>query len=417
MRALIACATKLKCSFIEYGGLYLYSENTSSDMDKTKPIVHILLGKAKPESMNGVNYVVHNLAAEQIKLGYNVSVFGITDTPESVAFEPDFNLQLFEKKRNRLSLDELLRAQLEALTMNAILHLHSVFIPEFFVLSGLLERKRIKYVVTPHGGYSAHALKNKRFKKKLYLRLFEKRVLERSSAIHVLGRSEVEDLRLLGVNRPTFLLPNGVPADLTRYSPKTKPQRCDFLIGYCGRLSMIHKGLDILLMAFRIFLEEFGSSTSLILIGDGEDKRTLIDMCTKMGIHRHVVFTGPKWGNEKQDIISSMNVFVHTSRWDGMPISVVEAAALGCPLLVSEATNIGGFVRQYNAGLVPDNTPESVAKALMAFAKSDLDSISKNAREMVAENFVWERIARLMILEYGKILNNSHYPPRLSTWR
>ncbi|MBK7805817.1 MAG: hypothetical protein IPJ51_05910 [Saprospiraceae bacterium] len=44
-------------------------------------IIHIVLGKANPERMNGVNKVVFQLATKQAESGRNVSVWGITKDP------------------------------------------------------------------------------------------------------------------------------------------------------------------------------------------------------------------------------------------------------------------------------------------------------------------------------------------------
>ena len=44
-------------------------------------IIHIILGKANPERMNGVNKVVHEMASNQTQRGYEVMVWGITTNP------------------------------------------------------------------------------------------------------------------------------------------------------------------------------------------------------------------------------------------------------------------------------------------------------------------------------------------------
>ena len=44
-------------------------------------IIHLILGKANPNRMNGVNKVVHELATTQVEKGISAEVWGITDNP------------------------------------------------------------------------------------------------------------------------------------------------------------------------------------------------------------------------------------------------------------------------------------------------------------------------------------------------
>jgi len=46
-------------------------------------VIHVVLGKANPDRMNGVNQVVHHLATEQVERGDEVEVWGITADPEA----------------------------------------------------------------------------------------------------------------------------------------------------------------------------------------------------------------------------------------------------------------------------------------------------------------------------------------------
>ena len=43
-------------------------------------IIHLILGRANPNRMNGVNKVVHNLATVQSQKGYTIEVWGITSS-------------------------------------------------------------------------------------------------------------------------------------------------------------------------------------------------------------------------------------------------------------------------------------------------------------------------------------------------
>ena len=66
-------------------------------------IIHIILGKANPKRMNGVNKVVYSLASIQLEQGFDVEVWGITPEIESGAsHEPPFPLRLFPAHKKAL---------------------------------------------------------------------------------------------------------------------------------------------------------------------------------------------------------------------------------------------------------------------------------------------------------------------------
>jgi len=98
-------------------------------------IIHFLFGKANPHSMIGVNTVVHHLATEQHKSGCDVEVWGVTATPHIVRHQHDYPLRLFNKAPFPFFLAKDLRKGIYDLRSDTVAHLHSVFIPELYVVS------------------------------------------------------------------------------------------------------------------------------------------------------------------------------------------------------------------------------------------------------------------------------------------
>ena len=62
-------------------------------------IIHIVLGKANPDRMNGVNKVVHQLATKQAASNRSVQVWGITEDLSHNYAERNFKTQLFKKSK------------------------------------------------------------------------------------------------------------------------------------------------------------------------------------------------------------------------------------------------------------------------------------------------------------------------------
>jgi len=74
-------------------------------------IIHIVLGKANPDRMNGVNKVVYQLATKQVEFGENVSVWGIAKDKDTNYGERNFETRLFIKKLILLEYPQKLKQQ------------------------------------------------------------------------------------------------------------------------------------------------------------------------------------------------------------------------------------------------------------------------------------------------------------------
>jgi len=172
---------------------------------------------------------------------------------------------------------------------------------------------------------------------------------------------------------------------------------------------MYHKGLDLLLKSVELFKKQ-KKNIYLDLIGEGTDRGLLEKMTKSLGINEQVTFYGKKIGREKEEIIKKSDVFVHPSRWDGMPLAVLEAASLALPLLVSKPTNLADYVLKSEAGFVVNGlSPKDICAMLLIILNEKingkLDIKGKAARKMAANDFSWENTVELLNKKiYSKII-------------
>jgi len=367
-------------------------------------IVHILKGKANPHTMNGVNKVVHHLATEQQRLGVTVEVWGITGNPDIVRHQHEYPLRLFIAKKNRFVLDKTLQATIRLLPPDAIVHFHSVFLPELYAVSRKLRQKGLPWVLSPHSGYSPQGIQKNRLAKLAYMALFEKWLINGARKLHAIGESEMRDLQRFASEKSVVLVPNGQDFESIRFQPiDVVPPQARPLFGFCGRLAKEHKGLDLLIEGFAHYKQKDGSG-ELWLVGDGPDKDDLEALVRSKGLSKSVYFLGPMFGEQKLAHLSQFDIFVHTSRWEGMPMAVLEAAALGKPVLISKETNMGDFVMKYENGIVlSKNTTEEITGALWKFEEMSqrfgLKTLGTKSVELIEKEFGWENIARRMVNE------------------
>jgi glycosyltransferase involved in cell wall biosynthesis len=360
-------------------------------------IIHVVLGKANPGRMNGVNKVAYQLAKTQHELGLDVVVWGIANSLEHNYPERNFSTRLFKQRPNKLWLDAALENEVRQLPANTVVHLHGAFIPEFFHLSQKLHRRGIRYVYTPHGSLTEAAMQQSKLRKQVYFSLFEKKLIKNAKTVQLLGEQEYSYLDRLVKIPHKVLIPNGMDLNEIPALPE-KSERKAPVFNFCGRLDTYHKGLDLMLTGFQLFLKK-GCLARLELIGDGADRPALEQLADKLGIRDQVVFHGAKYGDEKYRLMAQGDLFLHTSRMEGFPMAVLEAAALGLPCLTSEPTNINSYVRRFGAGIaLQEHTPERICEAmetgLYYFTTKKLEKLGENAREMVLQAFDWRNICR-----------------------
>jgi glycosyltransferase involved in cell wall biosynthesis len=357
-------------------------------------IIHIALGKVNPNRMNGVNKVVFNLATEQVKAGVNAQVWGISDSIEHNYPERNFNTVLFKKKRSPFAIPNGIEDALKASKSDTVFHLHGGFIPVFYSISKLMKKYGRKFVFTPHGSYNRIAWQKSGFSKRIYFQLFELPMLKNAAIVHVLGKSESEGLNFLHSGLPIQRAPYGF--EIAQNNSVIYKSEEDYLIGFCGRIDIYTKGLDVLFESFAKFALQ-NSNAKLWIIGDGSERPKLEMFANRLGVSHKVVFHGSKFGEEKDKLIAQLNLFVHPSRNEGLPTAVLEALSMGISCLISEATNLGDEVRTSNSGIVIEKTTTDFMLQGFndSFKKSMTTSVEElrtNAMKTVTEFFNWKKV-------------------------
>ena len=100
-----------------------------------------------------------------------------------------------------------------------------------------------------------------------------------------------------------------------------------------GRFTPLHKGIDLLIEAFHLFTQK-NEEWNLDIVGEGAEEnyyRTLINK-----YHLEDKITIHPFTNNIQDFYSNAQVYVLSSRWEGMPLVLVEAMSHGLPVVASD---------------------------------------------------------------------------------
>jgi glycosyltransferase involved in cell wall biosynthesis len=374
-------------------------------------IIHLILGKANPNRMNGVNKVVHNLATEQQRLGFPVEVWGITPNPKEATTEREYKTRFFHSSFNKFKLNRELRDAIRGENSQSRFHFHGGFIPDFIPVSKELLAQKIPYSITPHGNYMKGAMQHNALIKKIYFQTFEQSLLRHAQFVHCIGKGEITDLHDLLAEAKVVLIPNGQRQEELTFKFSKLDKRDGLVFGFCGRITRHQKGLDLLLEGFRKYKTELHGPGELWLVGDGEYKAEIETYIRNHQLEAWIKLWGTRYGEEKLNIMANMNAFYHPSRNEGLPMAVLEAAGLGIPLVVSQFTNMTEYVNAYQAGIsLKENTANDIAASMLqiyqAFQVSSLEQTGNSARTMAEKEFDWKIISQKLI--------DAHYQETIS---
>jgi glycosyltransferase involved in cell wall biosynthesis len=100
-----------------------------------------------------------------------------------------------------------------------------------------------------------------------------------------------------------------------------------------GRFTPLHKGIDILIEAFSIFANQ-NKDWHLDIVGEGVEGTKYKTMIQQYQLEDRI--TIHPFTNQIQHYYSQAQVYVLSSRWEGMPLVLVEAMSHGLPIVASD---------------------------------------------------------------------------------
>jgi glycosyltransferase involved in cell wall biosynthesis len=149
------------------------------------------------------------------------------------------------------------------------------------------------------------------------------------------------------------------------------------------------KGYEDLIEAFGLVVGKVPNAHSVIL-GEGELFESLTAQIRQAGLTDRIYLLGYYNHHKVLDVLMASDVFVMTSRSEGVPYALLEAAALGLPIL---ATHCGGIPEvltdQMDALLVPVGDISSITSGLVHLAenKNFSSELGRNARTKIKREF------------------------------
>ena len=100
----------------------------------------------------------------------------------------------------------------------------------------------------------------------------------------------------------------------------------------------------------------------VVLVGDGEERAALADYARNVGIDGRVIFAG--YRRDAADIMAAADVLAITSNKEGLPIVLLEAMAVGCPIIATAVGAIPQVLSSESAWIVPVDDDAALVRAL-----------------------------------------------------
>jgi glycosyltransferase involved in cell wall biosynthesis len=189
------------------------------------------------------------------------------------------------------------------------------------------------------------------------VRRYGRRLLARCLDAHVaVGERAARTIEeVVGLARGSVLsVPNGVPNAPLDSLP---PLAGGLVIGSLGRL-VDQKGFDLLVRA----LPELHDAT-VVLVGDGPEREALKALAASLGVADRLLITG--WSAEARRYLPTFDVFALPSRWEGMPLGILEAMHAGLPVVAADVGSVAEAVLEGETGyVVPVGDPLAVRDRL-----------------------------------------------------
>ena len=100
-----------------------------------------------------------------------------------------------------------------------------------------------------------------------------------------------------------------------------------------GRFTPLHKGIDLLIEAFNLFAQR-NKDWGLDIVGEGKEEQKYKSIISKYQLEDRV--TIHPFTNQIQNYYSKAQIYVLSSRWEGMPLVLIEAMSHGLPIVTSD---------------------------------------------------------------------------------
>lgn len=380
-------------------------------------IIHIVHGKANPASHNGISRVVYHLNKQEKLLGCNSEIWALVDETKShhKHVRDEFvTVECYPRVRLPIGRHEIIEALLAQKDSIDLVHFHLIWFYDKNIIAKALKKAGIPFIITTHGTYSKeHAYTGKRLLAKW---LFECDYLNMATEIHTITREEGTGLQKYGYKGRSFVAYNGIdpdeiPGERRKDFFEDKPYANKIKFIWVGVLRA-DKNITSLIRAVAMLPAGLRERFVCVLVGPnykGNAEEYAV-LAKDLGCESTFDYIGPLYGQEKYDAIESSDVYVMPSLSEVFSLATLDAMACAKPCLIASGCGYAYFIQ--NNFYVPcepyaQDISLGIKEALIR--KPDWDLMGANGCKLVASELNWPSIARIMLVNYERIVGGKGY--------
>jgi glycosyltransferase involved in cell wall biosynthesis len=381
-------------------------------------VLHAIPGLV--ESSGGPTTALVGLATAQAQAGEQVTILTTLREGQKVAATAELaaagvHVVSVERCRGPLLRHPRLAETVASLVADHdVVHAHGVWEEVQYQASRACGRSGVPFVIRCCGLLDEWSLSRKWLRKAVYRAWRLDRMLEGATAVHCSTAAEAASTGRLGFAAPIVVEPNGVRLEEFVELPQRGAFRESIgrpsapLILFLGR---IHpgKGVEYLIPAL---LHVTTPGATLVIVGgdSGGYRNEMERMVAAHRLNDRVIFTGALSGRQKLEALVDADVFCLPSEHENFGISVIEAMAAGCPVVVSEHVGLKEEIGKYGAGSVTPLDSVAIARAIDAWLQEPAarHEAGAKARASALRDFDWNVIAARWQRRYSQVLGRAH---------
>jgi len=210
----------------------------------------------------------------------------------------------------------------------------------------------------------------------------------------------------IGNKEKVVAVPNGIPLKRVISDKDSKNTRQDLgvapdelMILTTGRLSQ-QKGLEYLINAVPTLKKQLSHSFKVVLAGNGPLRPKLEQMVIDLEIQNKVLFLG--FRNDIGNLLSASDIVVLPSLWEGLSIALLEAMAVGKPIVTTTIGSNREVTREGKAAiLVPPKDTDALVNAILKIVNDNAiaEYLSAQAKEVYLSSYTEKQ----MIKKYREV--------------
>lgn len=227
-------------------------------------------------------------------------------------------------------------------------------------------------------------------------------------------------LRETGINPPIEVLPTGLSK--TAFYPdqqkakRLREQFCEgrpFLFCTVARLAK-EKNLEFLLESLALYKQKAGPCFKLLLIGKGPYREKLCRRIGELALTEEIILTGEVRNEDMKEYCAASDLFLFSSRSETQGIVLLEAMAVGTPVLALRATGtddivingVNGYMTQVSGDSPRDRIQDArvfADKAMAILSGKELETLKQGAKE-TANKYDCQEIAERASSYYREVI-------------